>query len=290
MRERNQIILIVIITAVMAVAVTQIRVFPHAKDQGAYVKDYDARFYANGTLVETFTYTITSSGKTFLYRYWDAPLSISAYGSSKILFQDVQVPDGTYWYIRDMYGKITSDPMLDPIYDYNLRQKTYSNEVGAFNPDGYMKGDYTVKYVFTVKAPLEYDDEYVHLNLMLAREHLPYRNLQVSIEDLGFIEAVFPHPPALRKTVDKKMIIYTGSSGLNELLEFEFLMTPEALNSLPGSEKFVKDVRNWTINVNRLYSAVFYYTSLVFLVSKLTIFLIPLGLYLYWSRVGREKE
>jgi uncharacterized membrane protein len=55
------------------------------------------------------------------------------------------------------------------------------NEAGCYAPGYFAAGRYTVKYIFNVYPPIEYDSEFAHLNLKLASVHLPYRNVAIDI-------------------------------------------------------------------------------------------------------------
>ncbi len=190
----------------------------------------------------------------------------------------------------DNSGSIYASDDIDSGSVSSISIIAYWNEAGAFNPYGYVPGEYTVKFWYQVRPPLEYDFEYTHLNLKLASEHITYQNVRVEIENLGFIEKVYPHPPTLRQSTDKNWLVYTGSSAENELLEFEFLMTPEALNHIDGYPQQAFDVKAQTVDANNKYSFEYLVASGFLWVNKLATFLVPIGLYVLWTRVGREKE
>lgn len=290
MSERNQILLLVAVTAIIAIAGTQVATMISGSEGEAVVSQYTAKLYADGRLEETFTYKINANDKHFLYRYWEAPLSLDELNYAHIQLLDIDVPAGTYWYVMDHEGTLHTSDTID-IYSYNdIHMLAYWNEAGAYNPNYYAPGEYTVKYYYQVRPPLEYDDEYSHLNLKLASDHIVYQNVRVEIEDVGYYETVYPHPPTLKKSSDKNWIIYTGSSAENELLEFEFLMSPEALSHIDGFPSQVDDIKAQTVNANNAYRFEYIIATGFFWFNKLATFLAPVGLYLLWQRFGMEKE
>ncbi|TRO56191.1 DUF2207 domain-containing protein, partial [Candidatus Bathyarchaeota archaeon] len=215
MSERRQMLLLVAITLVIALAATQMENIIGAAEGEAVVTQYIAVFHADGLLEETFTYKINAEGKRFLYRYWEAPLANKDLGYAQIQLLDIDVPDGTYWYLMDNTGSIYASNGIDSGSLSTISIYAYWNEAGAFNPYSYDLGEYTVKYWYKVLPPLEYDNEYAHFNLKLASDHIPYKNVRVEIENVGYIEKVYPHPPTLRQTTDKNWLIFTGSSAEN---------------------------------------------------------------------------
>jgi len=287
--EKRQILLLVAITLVIAVAGTQVvNYFSH--DNDAVVSQYTAVFHADGTLEETFTYKINVKGKHFLYRYWEAPLANKDLGYPQILFLGIDVPDDSYWYLKDNFGHLYGIEDDDLDIRIAINREAYRSEAGAFNPNGYAPGEYTVKYWYKVLPPLQYDNEYANLNLKLASQHITYKNVRVEIENLGYIERLYPHPLFLRQVMVGNWYIFTGSLVENELLEFEFLMTPEALNHLDGYPRLETDVKSTTIYLNNRLNIVYLTISGIYWFNKLATFLLPLGLYGLWMRYGKEHD
>ena len=289
MNERNQITLLIIITLGLSVGVNLLQ-FSDIGQGEAVVSDYSAVFYADGTLEETFTYRINVPGKKFLFRFWEDPLVASDVSYSHIQPIDIEAPIGTIRYIKENTGALT---LLDESSIDNRQHidiMAYRSEVGAYNPLGFEPGEYTVKYTFKIVPPLEYDGDYVHLNLKLASEHLPYQKVRVAFENPGYILNSYPHPPTLRQSTDKNMLIFTGSSRENELLEFEFLMTREALAVLDGIPREVEGVKDLTVNANRWYSIEFLAASGFLWFARIAGFLVPIWLYVLWDREGKEKD
>lgn len=289
MNERNQIGLLLIITLGLAFAVNIVPLL-YSFEGDAVVSDYSAVFYSDGTLEETFTYKINVEGKRFLFRFWEDRLSMTQIPSAHIMLVDIEAPQGTIRYVKTYTGQLSSFDDSNADIHFQIDQLAYNNEAGAFKPGGYEIGEYTVKYTYLVKPPLEYDDEYAHLNLKLATEHLPYKKVRVAFENPGYILNSYPHPPTLRRTTEGNMIVFTGSSGEDELLEFEFLMTKDALTALDGVERRVENVKGLTVDANRWYSLEFQAATGFLWVARLAGFAVPIWLYRLWSREGKERE
>lgn len=289
MNESNQIRLLLVITLGLALAINVAQPLD-AFEGDAVVSDYSAVFYSDGTLEETFTYKINVEGKRFLFRFWEDQLSTSPLQNPHILLVGIEAPVNTIRYVKDYAGQFSTLDETSYNTEMQINSLAYRNEAGAFRPEGYTPGEYMVKYTFKIKPPLEVDDENVHLNLKLASVHLPYEKVRVAFEDPGYIVKSYSHPPTLRKTTDMNMIVFSGSSGEDQLLEFEFLMTHGVLDILEGDQRMVQDVESLTVNANRVLWIEYMIASLSIWVMRLAGFVMPIGLYMIWNRVGKEKD
>jgi uncharacterized membrane protein len=289
LNESNQIRLLLVITLGLALAINVAQPLD-AFEGDAVVSDYSAVFYSDGTLEETFSYKINVEGKRFLFRFWEDQLSTSPLQNPHILLVDIEAPANTIRYVKDYAGQVSTLDETSYNIEMQINSLAYRNEAGAFRPEGYTPGEYTVKYTFKIKPPLEVDDENVHLNLKLASVHLPYEKVRVAFEDPGYIVKSYSHPPTLRKTTDMNMIVFSGASGEDQLLEFEFLMTHGVLDILEGDQRMVQDVESLTVNANRVLWIEYMIASLSIWVMRLTGFVMPIGLYMIWNRVGKEKD
>jgi len=289
LNESNQIRLLLVITLGLALAINVAQSLD-AFEGDAVVSDYSAVFYSDGTLEETFTYKINVEGKRFLFRFWEDQLSTSPLQNPHILLVDIEAPVNTIRYVKDYAGQFSTLDETSYNTEMQINSLAYRNEAGAFRPEGYTPGEYTVKYTFKIKPPLEVDDENVHLNLKLASVHLPYEKVRVAFEDPGYIVKSYSHPPTLRKTTDMNMIVFSGSSGEDQLLEFEFLMTHGVLDILEGDQRMVQDVESLTVNANRVLWIEYMIASLSIWVMRLAGFVMPIGLYMIWNRIGKEKD
>ncbi len=288
MNERNQIIILILLTTGLVLVANFASI--DVLEPEAVVSDYSAIFYSDNTLEETFTYRINVEGKKFLFRYWEDRLVTGFEPKPHIELIDIKAPSGTIRYVRENRGYVTLLDEASPNIRTRIHSQAYRNEVGAYNPLGYEPGEYTVKYTFKIVPPLEYDDEFSHLNLKLASDHIPYKKVRVAFENPGYIVKSFPHPPTLKKSSDKNLIVFTGESAEDELLEFEFLLTLDAINSLEGVPRRVNGIEKLTIDANKRISTEFLLASGLFWIARLAGFVMPVALYLIWDRVGKEKD
>ncbi len=142
MNERNQIIILVLLTTGLVLAANFVSIDVFEPD--AVVTDYSAVFYSDNTLEETFTYRINVEGKRFLFRYWEDRLVTGFNPKPHIELIDIEAPSGTVRYMRENLGTVTLlDDSTPNIRNY-IHSQAYRNEVGAYNPDGYEPGEIRV--------------------------------------------------------------------------------------------------------------------------------------------------
>ena len=256
-------------------------------EEEAYATDYVATLYPNGTLVEEFNYRLNVGGKRFLFRNWDAPLTLEYVNYPHIEFVKIVNPPGTVAYVKDADGYVSYPDSLGSYY-YDVERLAYRSEVGAFNPGYYDPGTYRVVYVYVVRPPLEYDSTDTHLNLKLASEHIPYKNAQVTLADPGYVDEVYPHPPNLVKRENSVGITFSGSIAENELLEIEMLINEG--HEFSGFMTPVEDVRKKTEDANFWYGLQYTAAVGVLWFNRLLGFGVPvLFLYIY-RRHGEERD
>ncbi len=144
-------------------------------------------------------------------------------------------------------------------------------------------GTYTIDYIFRFHPYLECDREYCHWNLMLADEHLPYRQTAIYIHDPDhLLVQFFPHP-AMSYRQEGDAWVITGSSPKDGLLEIEMLLRPDASSSIKGFPRDVPDVLAKTIAAQGSGP------DLLFILRSLVL-LFPLLLAAFYYRFGREKH
>ena len=198
--ERQQILILVAITLLVGVlAVAGAAALPGLFRGNLDVQNYDAVFFENGTLIERYTYDVRSAGEyRMLYRYWNAPLTFGAVDRPHIEFLGMTAPPGTVGYVKDSWGEVrTASGAATPSDIATIRSLAFDNEVGLFKSGYFAPGTYTVEYRYRVRPPVEYDNQWAHLNLKLVDEHVPYRNLRITLPFAGVIEEVYTHPPTL---------------------------------------------------------------------------------------------
>ena len=219
-----------------------------AEEDDIYIDEYKATLYPNGTLVEEFTYEILVKKYTMLYRYWVSPLTTNSFNQPYIELIENKAVLGAIGYYKDFTGQVVvHEPYENDISLINaIDSLAYSNEVGSYKSDYFDPGQYSVQYTFDIHPPLEYDEEVGHLNLMLANEHLEYKNVEIVLVDATYIQEVYPHPPSMRIEKQGGDIILTGRSEEDSLLEVEMLIELDAIEKMDGFPKLMEDVRTKT--------------------------------------------
>jgi len=204
-------------------------------------------------------------------------------------------PENTIAYFKNQLGEVEStktNNRTNPILSgySTITSLAMPNEAGCFNPNRFGAGKYEISYLFKLHPPVEVDEKYSHLNLKLLDEHLPYRNMEVTIHDpRGLIEQLFTHPPMPSKKVGDAWII-TSSSPENSLLEVEMLLKPVASRVIRGFPRIVSDVEGQTLSANSAYSGNNALASNLFNGLRALVLLFPLLLLLIYYRFGKEKS
>ena len=249
-----------------------------------YVDNYRADIYLNGTLAERFVYRIESSGKyRMLYREWKMPLSAQNLSIPYVEPLKITPAAGVIPYFRDNNGNARILSANDSGYESEVRSLAELNEIGGYYPQRFSSGRFQMDYLFRIHPYLECDQEFCHWNLMLADEHLPYRQVTIYIHDPDdLMVQFFPHPDMnYRKEGDSWVI--TGSSPEDGLIEVEMLLSPEASGFIQGFPRQVSDVRSKTLSAQ---GGGF---DLLFILRAMVV-IFPLLLILIYYRFGREKR
>ena len=207
---------------------------------GPVYADYSATLYSNLTLVEEYTYHVGEKGKTMLYRYWKAPLQVGyvspPMSKPHIVLVGIECPAGSIPYAKDYRGQAYVPASGSP-RDWSKEilalalnmvvEKAYDNEAGCYFPQGIPLGSHRVKFIFQLYPPVEVDEKYAHVNIKLADDHIPYRSMEVRLEELEPVK-LYVHVPDY--TVENKgdTIVVSGFSPKNTLIEVE-LVVPRSL-------------------------------------------------------------
>ncbi|MCK8518558.1 DUF2207 domain-containing protein [Methanoculleus sp. 7T] len=291
--ERQQILILVAITLLVGVlAVAGAAALPGLFRGNLDVQNYDAVFFENGTLIERYTYDVRSAGEyRMLYRYWNTPLTFGAVDRPHIEFLGMTAPPGTVGYVKDSWGEVrTASGAATPSDIATIRSLAFDNEVGLFKSGYFAPGTYTVEYRYRVRPPVEYDNQWAHLNLKLVDEHVPYRNLRITLPFAGVIEEVYTHPPTLEIERTAEAVVITGSAPQDDALNVELVLDPGFTQNVGGFPSYVPDVRQKTADANRwppiFYGAASVLYGLAIILVLATPFIL-LGVYL---RYGREKQ
>jgi len=291
--ETRQIAALILLTFLVGISgLTLVSYIPSLTEEDTVVDEYVATFYANGTLVEDYTYLVKASGRyRMLYRVWDAPLSIGELNKPYIQFLRA-FSQGQITYVKDFQGSVWVEDRFknDPQILASVRSLADLNEVGIFNPNRFGAGTYKIRYVFLLHPPLEYDDSWCHLNLQLASSHLKYRNVKVVINDSGYSEAVYLRPPPMRETREGNQIVFLGNAAKDELLEVELVFKKDILTVLNGFSKRVDNVKGLTASANSLYLTQYRIAQILRDGAKALAVLIAPLLGVFYVVVGREKR
>jgi len=291
--ERQQIAILVAITLIIGVlAVTGATALPGLFRGNLDVQHYDAVFSEDGILVERYTYDVHASGEyRMLFRNWDAPLTFGAVDRPHIEFLSMTAPPGTIGYVKDFEEEVRTAAGSASSSDLAvIRDLALADEVGIFNPGYFAPGTYTVEYRYQVRPPVEYDDEWAHLNLKLVDEHVPFQDLRITLPFAGDIKEVYTHPPTLDIERTAEDVIITGSATQSDALNVELILDPAFTEKVGGFPEYVPDVPQKTIDANRWPKTFYGAAGVLHNLSILLVLAMPFILLGVYIRYGREKE
>ncbi|NLA38924.1 MAG: DUF2207 domain-containing protein, partial [Methanomicrobiales archaeon] len=298
--ERQQITGVVVITLIIGMlaatiaflAVSGATALPGLFHKDLEIQHYDAVFFENGTLIERYTYDVRVSGEyRMLFRYWDAPLTFETIDRPHIEFLSMTAPPGTVGYAKDSEDEVrTGAGSATPSDLTVIKGLALTNEVGIFNPDYFTRGTYTVEYRYQVRPPVEYDEEWAHLNLKLASEHVPYRDLRITLPFAGVIEEVYTHPPTLEIERTAEDVVITGSASQDDALNVELILDPAFMKEIDGFPEHVSGVRQKAADANRWPHILYGAAGVLYGLSILLVLAMPFILLGIYIRYGREKQ
>jgi uncharacterized membrane protein len=291
-------ILVAVTLALGVMGILAVPVISVQDRSGDFIEQYTANLHRDGTLEETYIYTLKSSDTRMLFRYWEDFLEYDSNGQGEITYYcggivlvRVEAPPGSIAYVKNNEGQVTIPPPSHASVDEKstISELAYLNEAGCYNPGYFPPGSYTISYTFKINFWLDSDGVHDHLNLMLARQHLPYRNVRITLEDADYISEVFQHPPSLKVTREGDDIVISGSSAENELLEFEVLMNTgtHGFRTVPSEDS---DIKVLTEQANSLYSAQYWAAIDLRYLTKAAVLLTPFLFVVLWIRYGREED
>jgi len=253
----------------------------------AYVDSYQADLYLNGTLIDNFSYQVDASGKyRMLYRKWKMPIIQGRIDLPYIELLEVVPTPGAVPYVRYSNNAVKVLSANDSGHRVEIESLAEQNEAGAYYPPRFSAGRYQMRYVFRIHPFLECDQNYCHWNLMLAGEHLPYRQLAVRIHDPDdLIVDLFTHPE-MESHQEGDLWIITGSSPRDELIEVEMLLLPGAREVIDGFPREVSNVYEKTLSAQKKG----YMGSDLLPVLRYLVAAFPLLLIVLYLLFGRERR
>jgi uncharacterized membrane protein len=291
--ETKQIITLAIVTLFVAISgIALIEYIPSAFEGDIIVDRYVATYLTDGTLIEEYSYEIKKSNQyRMLYRIWEAPLLQGKLEQPYIEFLNSSSKKEMILYMKNFLGSTkVSEPYRNQTRTINtIKSLAELNEVGGFRSQRFDSGEYTINYVFKIHPPIEYDEEICHVNIKLANQHVKYRNVTLIIEDVGYIEEIYSHPPTLQMFREENKIIFRGSSEQDELLEIEMLLKNDIMNVLDGFPSRSDNVRDRTVQANIQYSAQYYGATALWQGTRIFSMILPFLFVLLYIAYGREK-
>jgi uncharacterized membrane protein len=256
---------------------------------GDSVESYVATYYTDGKLDEAYTYRLTSSDTRMLFRYWDEPIA-DLYA--------VAPPAGSVGYWVNNWGSVELFTYTTVPQDMRVVIGSLANfnEAGCYNAAMFPPGRYSIGYTFQLSPDIEYDGSYYHLNLMLARGHIQYSNVKITIEDASYVSAVYPRPPSFAVSRLGNDIVISGTSRQDEELEVELLMS-----SLPvtfsgtiivtdENGALFTNLKGQTESANNLFNLQFFTAVGLNWAATALALLSPFILFFIWYRYGREED
>ncbi len=146
-----------------------------------------------------------------------------------------------------------------------------------------------MEYRYRVRPPVEYDNQWAHLNLKLVDEHVPYRDLRITLPFAGDIEEVYTHPPTLNVERTADAVVITGSASQDDALNVEMVLNPAFTKKVGGFGTFVPDVRQKAADANRWPAILYGAASILYDLATLLVLAMPFVLLGVYLRYGREK-
>ena len=292
MSETKQITVLVIVTLIIGIiSLIAILTIPALLQGDLIASSYNAVLYSNGTLHETYTYVVGTSGEyRMLYRSWTAPLTFTAANQSSIELDKIEAPAGTIGYAKDYAGNVfIATPGLGSSVSDQVGYLADNDEVGIYNPEYFTAGTYTVGYTYTIYPPIEYDSVNDHLNLLLAgNSHIPYQSVQISIPATN-VTQVYAYPPSLATEKTRDTYTFTGSASADENVAVEILTTPGGLSQIPGYRSNVQGLAGSTSSGSFWYDLPYYFAWFFEYLGMAAVILTPFILLVIYLQYGREK-
>ena len=294
MSEPRQIATLIAISLVIAVGMSLFSLFvvPALVEGDLVIDRYDANYDLGGNLSEQYLFDVHTSGEyRMLFRNWVAPLSLSPLTMPYVQFIGLSNPPGTTGYVKDYQGaaKIVGSGG-DPSAVGIVRQLALPSEVGIYNPSYFNAGTYALAVNYQVHPPVEYDETDAHVNIRLADNHIPYRQIRISIP-AQYVEEVFPYPTHLQVIRDGSTILLEGSAARDEIVGFELVLSKDALPLMDSFQTYVQGVKGKTEAANPFWNNIPYPAAWVLLIlGAIAVFATSVVFLWMYYRYGQEKQ
>ena len=284
MREKGKLLLILVfVTIIVIFGFLVVDFFQNSGN--LIVENYKVELSPDGNLTETYEFNVGVSGEyRMLYRDWDNDVTYNSnLNSPHIEVTYVSCPFIPY--VKDYRGDVEILSGSSN-YDSFIKSKAFNNEIGCYNPNYFNKGKYELKIDYKIIPPVEYDDEYYHINIKLTEEHITYKNVRIVINDPeNDIFKLYTHPHMDITKSNSKYVI-TGSSPSNNLIEFEIV----SKNIKYGYKSYEENILETTESANNYYDLGYsIFTILNYILLVLTFGFALILLFIYYLK-GKEED
>ena len=225
-----------------------------------------------------------------LYRSWESPLIFENSSEPYIQFVSIDAPFGTIGYAKDDYANVRVTGSSDSSAKSTIGSLAERDEVGIYNPDYFNEGTFTVGTNYIIHPPIEDDGINSHLNLKFAGStHIPYRDVRITVPGQD-VEQIYVYPPTL--TAEKTGTTYTitGSAAENENIAVEMLGPTGGFAQIPGFRSKATDLQGKTASGSFWYNLPYTVSSILNVLAKIGVLLVPFLLLLIYYRYGRERQ
>ncbi len=228
-REKKYLLMALLISLAIIVASYVIYQVEPVLDRDSYVSRYTSILRKGGIYEETITYVVLEKGHYMLYRSWHTSLGLKKSGEY-IQPIDIACPSGFIPYVYTYDKKLT---VLARVSEdtYNRLKKILEdskavNEIGCYNPNGIVPGEYTVKYKFILHPRLYCNETHCLLDFYIAYKghHIDYEKLLLNIID-GNLAFYAP------RTLQKQLMVYREMSN-GVLIGFKFVDKEQSLRTI----------------------------------------------------------
>lgn len=200
------------------------------------VSEYSAEFEPDGTLAETFLYSVeTGDFYTMLYRSFDAPLSSGTADQPYIEFISISPPPDTIPFVKDYRGLVTlPGHPFDASTSGTVQRLALPNEAGIYSPAPFETGPYPVTYSFRLHPPVGYAGDFALVNIMLAgKNHVSYEKVTITLPSQD-VKSIHWYPPHLSMTRENDRILISGNLEKDEEMGFELSYLPGTILPVQG--------------------------------------------------------
>jgi uncharacterized membrane protein len=289
-----KVIIISLVIGILALLLLWV-INPGGSDRRLAVDEYRATLSEDGKLVENYTYDVGVANKYhMLYRYWEVPLSSTPLPIPSVQLLDLIPPEGKIGYMKDNRGDFTTYGEKPDVSTVNeMKYRANNNEVGVFSYSYLMRGKYTVDFTFQLHPPIEYDNQWTHLNLKLAgSDHVSYGHVRI-IVPATYADHMYVYPPSLVTEKNGDTVEITGSVAGNENLAVEFLIPNTAadkLRAVSGKAVHQDYISDLTTSAHLWYSIPYTLAYFLKYSGMAAVLATPFLLVFLYLRFGREKK